>query len=215
MTDSSLFNRTCRRMNFGVTQLSMGTDTNLNAEFVRIHDRHRVAMRMRMARSVLGASVIRVFAPETKAGLQKALFAVPIDELLDVGQTGFRQWYEDQLEHVAVEIRIRNANNSRLLPGLKWGHSSKVLCLYLVGLVEHSRYFSDKDCRKIAKWLHIPIDGVIIDRLRKLGVQLPFRKIREIDTSDKFYSVQDQLHEAASKIGIPRIWFDDNWADRD
>ncbi len=192
----------------------MGTGNKLDAEFVRIHDCHRDAMRMRMARSVLGASVIRVFAPDTKAGLQKTLYAVPIDDLLDVGQLGFRQWYEEQLERVAVEIRIRNSDNSRLLPGLKWGHSSKVLYLYLVGLVEQSRYFSDKDCRKIAPWLYVPIDGVVIDRLRKLGVQLPFRKIREIDTSEKFYSVQDHLHEAASKIDIPRIWFDDNWADR-
>jgi len=43
---------------------------------------------------------------------------------------------------------------------------------------------------------------------------LPFKAIKEIDTTEKFYDVQELLGEAAAKVGVPRVWFDDNWGDR-
>ena len=176
--------------------------------------RHRHALRKRVAREVLGSSVIRVFAPKTKGDLLEALHRVPVDDLLKIGKDGFRSWYETQLEHVAGKVRMRNSHNSRVLPGLKWGHSSKVLCLYLRGLVEHTHYFADSQAATIAHWLHAPIDGIVIRRLRKLGVTFSFRQIRAIDSPAKFYEVQDQLEQAAARAGVPRVWFDDIWADR-
>jgi hypothetical protein len=54
----------------------------------------------------------------------------------------------------------------------------------------------------------------VIRRLRKLGYAPPFRSIKEIDSSGKFYDVQNALGEAARSIGVPRVWFDDNWGQR-
>jgi hypothetical protein len=51
-------------------------------------------------------------------------------------------------------------------------------------------------------------------RLRKLGVSLPFRQIKEIDSAEKFYRVQDLLEEVSAPTEVPRVWFDDNWASR-
>ncbi len=63
-------------------------------------------------------------------------------------------------------------------------------------------------------WLYVPIDGINIRRLRHCGLSLDFAKIKEVDTPQKFYSVQELLGEAAKRAGVPRIWFDDNWGDR-
>jgi hypothetical protein len=52
-------------------------------------------------------------------------------------------------------------------------------------------------------------------RLRKLGMKLAFDRIREIDTAERFFGVQQQLGEAARKVDVPRVWFDDNWGDRE
>ena len=171
-------------------------------------------MRSRVARVVLGASVMRVFAPDTKAGLMTTLENLPVDELPQVVKDDFRRWYETQLKKVAAEIRKRNAENSRVQPGLKWGHAAKVLSLYLRDLVEHSRYFTDREAKAIAPLLHVPIDGIVIDRLRALSVTTPCRKIKEIDSAAKFYEFQELLEDAAKRVGVPRIWFDDNWGAR-
>ena len=60
----------------------------------------------------------------------------------------------------------------------------------------------------------MPVDGVVIERLRELGARQPFTKINEIDTREKFYGVQEALASAALAHNIPRVWFDDNWGDR-
>lgn len=38
--------------------------------------------------------------------------------------------------------------------------------------------------------------------------------IKEIDSAEKFFGVQDSLGEAAKKARVPRIWFDDIWGMR-
>lgn len=81
-------------------------------------------------------------------------------------------------------------------------------------LVLSSRYFFDTDAAKVSAFLYVPIDSVVINRLRKLGVRQPFTKIKEIDTREKFYAVQEALASAALNHRIPRVWFDDNWGDR-
>ena len=65
-------------------------------------------MRSRVARVVLGASVIRVFAPGTKPGLLQTLEDIPVDELQQAVTTNFDEWYESQLEKVATEIPLKD-----------------------------------------------------------------------------------------------------------
>ena len=193
----------------------MDATSDLEDEFERIAAGHRAAHRARAARVVLGPSVVRVFAAGTKPGLQARLEQIPVDDLLTiVDADGFRTWYEEQLQSVATEIRKRNAKRARILPGIKWGHSAKVLSLFLRDLVEQCRYFTDAESRAIVPWLHVPVDSLVMKRLRRCGVALPVRQIKEIATAKQFYAIQDCLEAAAQRAGIPRVWFDDNWAKR-
>src|SRR5262249_48079444 len=156
---------------------------------------------------VLGPSVIRVFRKGTRPGLLRVLSGLRVEKLADLRESEFRRWYERQLEGVAQELLIRNRQNAWVQPGLKWGHANKVLSLYLRDLVLHTRFFPDTAVESIKHWLYAPLDSIAITRLRKLGVNLPFRRIREIDSAEKFYEVQDALEAAASHIRVPRVWF--------
>ena len=86
--------------------------------------------------------------------------------------------------------------------------------LLMRDMVLSSRLFSDAEADRIAPWLYTPIDSIVIKRLRKLGVDPGFNLIKDIDTAEKFYGVHDVLGQAAKKVGVPRVWFDDNWGDR-
>lgn len=188
---------------------------SLTEEFERLQDCHPAATRLRIAGSALGASVIRIFKPGTKPGLLAVLSRLPVDDLPGLRTPEeFSRWYRKQLSRVAREIRKRNAANSRILPGLKWGHAAKVLSLYLRGIVFHTRYFRDADVARIGPCLPVPIDGILIRRLEELGVTLPYRKIREIDTYAKFNVAQKILMASAKRVRVPAVWFDDNWAQR-
>ncbi len=79
------------------------------------------------------------------------------------------------------------------------------MALYVRDLVLSSRYFSDTDAAKVRAFLHVPVDSVVIGRLGKLGVRQPFTKIKEIDTREKFYGVQEALASAARAIEKPLL----------
>jgi hypothetical protein len=115
---------------------------------------------------------------------------------------------------VAEVIKRLNGENPKIFPGYLWGHSTKVLTLYVREIVLNSRYFTDRQVEQMSCWLYTPIDSIIIKRLLDRGAQLSFRSIKQIDTAEKFYSVQELLGEAAAQVGVPRVWFDDNWGDR-
>jgi hypothetical protein len=185
-------------------------------EFARIKKDHNVAMRARAARAVLGASVLRVFAKDTKADLFEALTSIPVNDLRTVRtEPRFRTWFERQLRVIDRAIAKRNRSNARILPGAKWGHATKVLSLFVREIVSNSRFFGDEDARRLESFLYVPLDSINIGRLRDVGTRLPFSLIREVDTSRKFYQTQDLLRDEARHVGVPRIWFDDNWAIRD
>lgn len=127
----------------------------------------------------------------------------------------YRKWFKRELDRLAPVIRKNNKQNKRINPGYKWGHASKVLCLYVRDVVLCSRYFADADAKRIEEWLYVPIDGIVMRDLKSLGERFPFEKIREIATARNFYLVQEKiLGEAARKAGVPRVWFDDVWGSR-
>jgi hypothetical protein len=107
---------------------------------------------------------------------------------------------------------MRNGDNPRVQPGLRWGHATKLLSLTVAGIVVGSRFFSDAEVDRIQPWLYCPIDSRIIQRLKDLGYAPPFERIKEIDSAEKFYSTQELLGASARQVGVPRILFDDNWA---
>lgn len=188
---------------------------SLCKEFKRIEENRNDLLRIRAARVVLGASVIRVFNKGSKSTITKALEQVNIDELMRIdNQDHYRYWFESELNKVARAIIRTNKDNDRIFPGYKWGHATKVLTLYNRRLVSSSRYFTDEQVEQISPLLYNPIDSVVIRRLKDLGYALPYTKIKEIDTPKKFYYVQELLGEAAAEVGVPRIWFDDVWGER-
>jgi len=187
----------------------------LEKEFERINLNHHKALKATAARVVLGSSVIRVFKEGTKKKLMPVLVRIRIDELFKVkNQKQFKLWFGKELNKVAVAVRKTNRSNDRIYPGYKWGHSTKILTLYIREMVLNSRYFNDSQVKRISNWLYTPIDSIAIKRLWKLDIKLPFNNIKEIRTSTMFYGIQDMLVKAARKVNVPRVWFDDNWGDR-
>lgn len=188
----------------------------LDNEFRRLKADHRKAIRETTARSVTDPAVIRVYKPGTRQALIPVLAEqIDIDSLREIrSQEAYSQWYDVQLNAVARAIHRLNEGNTRILPGAKWGHATKILSIFVRDLVLKSDYFSPGDARRIARFLYVPIDSIVMKRLRNLGITLPFSKIKDIDSREKFYGVQETLAPAAKKAGVPRVWFDDNWGDR-
>jgi hypothetical protein len=184
-------------------------------EYRRISEHHWQAERNFFARVVLPSSVVRVFRAGTRPKLLDALVTAEIDNLNSVtSQAQFKQFFESQLCRLARVISRTNAGNPRVYPGYKWGHGTKILCLFLRDTVLHSHYFSEDRANRLSRYLYAPIDNIVISRLKELGYETPFTSIREIDSPEKFYGVQDDLRNAARSVGVPRVWFDDNWGQR-
>jgi hypothetical protein len=190
----------------------------LEDEYRRIALAHHPATRWFTARSCIPASVTRVFAAGTKGLLVPLLAGLPADELPQLsGQDEYRAWFTRQLDAVAESILRLNPPEIRpaIHPGYKWGHSTKVLALYVRDLVLFSRYFSDQDVERVAPWLYCPVDSVVMKRMRELREQPGSYQISGIDSPQRFWRIQDLLGAAAASVGVPRVWFDDNWGDRD
>ena len=188
-------------------------DEALTREYRRLQKSHRRTLVKRAARLILAGSVIRVFEPETDHDIWPVLVGLKIDRLPGLaGHTQFRRWFERALDEVAEAILIRNAHNRRVHPGYKWGHGTKVLTLFLRELVMSSRYFSDDEADRIAPWLYTPLDRVALRCLSQLGHPNGIHAIKHIDSAEAFYGIQHDLGEAAEAVGVPRIWFDDVWA---
>jgi hypothetical protein len=190
----------------------------LDAEFRRIASDHRAAILKMTARSALPASVTRVFEAHTKDALVELLLTVPIDDLVEMAdEATFATWYERQLGRVAACVLRLNPPELRpgVHPGYHWGHAAKVLALYVRDVVLYSRYFSDREVEQVSPLLYCPIDGVVLERLRRVGVRPGVTRIREIATREKFRALQDVLKAAAAEAGVPPVWFDDVWGDRD
>jgi hypothetical protein len=184
-------------------------------EFQRIKTSHRDALKKTAARVVLGPSVIRVFAPRTRDALLPVLAKIEIEAIRQIKtQEAFSAWFDENVKRVARIVSRTNRGNTRIAPGTKWGHSTKIVALFIRELVLRSRYFNDAEVERISPFLYVPIDGIVMKRLRKLNISLPFSKIREINTRRKFYEVQETLGRAAAECGAPMVWFDDNWGDR-
>ncbi len=172
-------------------------------------------MRHWCARAATGSSVIRVFLKETKAPLLQALIKVSVEEIATLRtKEGFERWFETQLRKVAATIQEKNRHNERVQPGLMWGHTAKILAIYVRAVVLHSRFFEDDIVARVKPWLFVPVDRIVIKMLATCGVRTPFRKIKEIATKADFYFVQNLLADRCDP-GIARVVFDDGWADRE
>lgn len=168
----------------------------------------------RTAREVLGAPVIRVLAPNTKPLLLKHLRGIDLSPLRKLrSEVSFRKWFSAENARLARVIRRCNPERPSIYPGYKWGHVTKTMRLYCRDMVLRTQYFGERDAKCLLSWLYVPLDGIVVRKLRQCGVGLPFRQIREIDTKRKFFDAQDLLGSAATQVGVPRVLFDDVWLD--
>jgi len=190
------------------------TLVKLIAEFNRIGDSHPEATVRTVARAALPGSVSRVFASGTKDTLVRLLPTLDIDALAGLrDEDHFRARFERALKSVAEAILTLNpvSVNPRIHPGYDWGHGAKVLSIFVRDLVLFSRHFSWEEAKRIEPWLYCPVDGIVMDRLRELGVDPGVRYIKAM-TQEGFWSIQERLGEAAAVTNLPRVWFDDVWS---
>ena len=186
---------------------------DLESEFREIGKKHKDALKRREAKVCVGPSTMRVFKPNVKDEIEKVLYKIDIGQLGDISKNDFHNWFEKNLKKVAKKIPHETSKKKKISNGSrKWGYAAKILNLYLRGVVLNSHYFTHKQVEEIQKLLYVPIDSKIIDAVKK-HINLDFNKIKEVNTSRKFYKVQDALGKAALKVGVPRVWFDDKWVD--
>lgn len=192
-------------------------------EYKRIKEKHRQAIIARVSRVCFSGSTGRVFPKaenkdEKSANdiIKETLNTIDVDYLPKIKtQEEFKEWFEKKLGIVTNAIPKKNSKGKNISDDTRrWGYGTKILCLFLRDMVDHCRYFTEDEVKEVRKLLYVPIDSIIIDKLVECGETLPFNNIEEIDSEDKFYSIQDKLIQAAQIIDVPRIWFDDNWGDR-
>jgi len=187
----------------------------LKEEYQRIRQSHKKAIQAKAARLIIGPSVGRVFNKGTVHKIWPVLTKIDFETMAQLkSQEQYKRWFETQLNKLARKIKATNPKNSRIYPGYKWGHATKILCLFLNDMVVQRDFFPEKVANRLVTWLYCPIDSVVMKSLKRCNIKVPFDKIKEIDTPKKFYDIQDILGDAAKKAGVPRIWFDDNWGDR-
>ncbi|TKJ37969.1 hypothetical protein CEE37_13485 [candidate division LCP-89 bacterium B3_LCP] len=185
--------------------------TKLIEEFKEIKKEHRRLIIQKSALVVPGSSVIRVFEKETKDDIVSVLQKIPMDKLRNLdNETGFKSWFEEQLDKITRALKKRNRKNTRVNPGIKWGHAAKILNLSLRDLVVDLRIFDTKTTKRLIPWLYCPIDGIIMRKIQGLGYSLPYKGIKNIDKKF-FYNIQNLLGEAAKQANFHRVYFDYNW----
>jgi len=175
-------------------------------KFCDIKEGHRETILTKLARTTIGSSIGRVLKKGSKEQIWRTLEKIPVDKILRLrSEQDYKKWFEKQLGILARKIDKTNRGNARIYPGYKWGHATKILCLYLRSIVIDREYFLKNYGEKIKYWLYCPIDSVVMKALKKYGVDLPFKKIKDIDAPETFYDIQNKLGQAARKVGVPRI----------
>lgn len=151
---------------------------DLLKEYQRIKKDHKKAIQIRAARVVIGPSVGRVFVPGSTKKIWPVLRDMDLNGLAGINtQEKYKKWFEGKLKDFAKIIRETNPNNTKIHPGYKWGHATKILCLFLNDMVVHRDYFDAKTANRLIYFLYAPIDGIVIKRLKKLGIRPDFSLI--------------------------------------
>lgn len=183
---------------------------------------HSDSIRRRISKTALG-SLQRSFTSETNKKLKEHLYGkVEVKDLINYGsQEDYEKWFKKQLSDVAKLINKTSPESKKpyIYPGYQWGFAAKALSLYLRDIVEHSRYFDKKitetERKRIRDWLYTPLDNTVLECIRKLGIKRFPRKIKDIQFEKQFFDIQNTLEKTAQTAGVPKVWFDDIWANPD
>ncbi len=185
-------------------------------KFAELKAKQRGDTATRIAKVVTGGSVIRVFNKDTTKDLVSALKQIKLDTFARCqNQVEFDRFFFRALDQIDAAILIRNEHNKRLGNGRKWGHASRILCLFLRDSVFYSRYFEGNVARRLQQFLYMPVDSKVIKHLRACGAPITPQKIKEIDSEEEFRRIQNLLALAAKRANAPRIIFDNVWSEEE
>ena len=194
-------------------KLKLNSIVSLKDKFRYIKENHRKNILKRVAKVCVGSSTVRVFKHSHQ--IRGKLQDIDVEKLLDIqNEDNFREWFENKLDEVTKVIPKTTSRSKKITDGArKWGYGAKILNLFLRDIVFQHRYFAEKDADRIQSFLYVPLDSIVLGQLHELGKQRP-KKIKNIDSSEKFYKIQEKLGDEAKKAKVPRIWFDDMWVDQ-
>jgi len=178
---------------------------------------YKKAVKKRIAKIILGASVIRAFTKDTKSGLLNCLMKLDVDSLTQINSAKeYDAWHTAKITSVYNCLLKTNAGKFKNnIEGLKWGHASKVFNLFIGHLYFYSPYFeSGKRKSKVHRFLHVPLDSKVFTVLKQSGIEVP-KSIKTM-TAAQYRSIQVALRSAAHKTGVDPLRFDDYaWAQVD
>ena len=175
---------------------------------------YKGAVKNRIAKIVLGASVIRAFKEKTKSGLFNCLVSLDVDTLATIKtEEEYDKWHYKKITSVYnCLIRTNKSKFKKNQEGLKWGHASKVFNLFIGHLFFYSPYY-EKGKRKIKanRFLHVPLDSKVFAVLKQYDISVP-SAIKKMEAK-QYRDIQNALRSAARKKRVDPLRFDDYaWA---
>lgn len=189
-------------------------DARLLAEYRRIGEAHKRAIKRTVAEGMLGASILRVFSRGTKDDVVPVLLEIDFDALHAItSQVIFDSWFDAGVSRVAAALRIKNASKRECNPGIEWGHAAKIMSIFVRDIVERTAYFDGSTRDRLMPLLYNPLDSRVFNRLKELGWNGTVNKIKDVAAREDFYGLQETLGRAAREAGVPRVWFDDVWGE--
>jgi hypothetical protein len=184
--------------------------SNLNDPFY-----YKNAIKARVAKIILGSSVIRVFKGGSKISLTECLGKIDVDYLLKISsRKEYDAWHLAGINKIYSCLKKEPVNIDRLSKeGLKWGHSTKIFNLFIGHLVTMSPYFDKtEDYERIRFYLHVPLDSKAFEVLRDCGIKHVPKNIKQVTQKD-YKNIQALLFQASEMHNIPALHFDEYaWA---
>ncbi len=171
----------------------------------------RKSIVVRQAKTCIGPSTWRTLAAETNDDVAPALKQIDLKKLVACRKPAeFRKFFCEELKRVDRALARKN----KTVKGRKWGYGTKILSLFLRGMVLHTRYFDYKVVERLTPLLYVPVDRIVLNNLRKAELDTRCRAIKDM-SQETFWQIQEWLAEAASNVGVPSIIFDDVWSNQE
>jgi hypothetical protein len=165
-------------------------------------------MQSRVARECIGASTLRQSKPGTMAAVIAFLSAFDLTAFAEAAKRDFELAHVDAVSSLQAYLAAQGLSN-------EFGRCAKALDLFLRGAVVHHYLRMANGLGDLEAALHLPLDGMTMDRLRKdSGDLLPQRAIMHLSTDD-YGQYQAFASGEAARRGEARIFLDDDyWAVR-
>ena len=175
---------------------------------------YKKAVRKRIAKIILGSSVIRAFAAKTKTGLLDCLVHLEINSLSAIHtESEYDKWHYRKITSIYnCLVKTNKSKFKKHTEGLKWGHASKVFNLFIGHLYFYSPYYEKgKQKIKAHRFLHVPLDSKVFTVLKRYNIKTPL-SIKTM-TVGQYRDIQKVLRSAAWKKRVDPLLFDDYaWA---